>query len=591
MGDDNRIFRDFFDALAPLKAVMDAAVQKRPSFVENKPTVSGGAFADIEKQMIAKGNANGSCDVGVSEIQNRVVPKLGQPRITLTIHSCEHPKQGKKDKKSRQLPPPQLPKLTKEHLKGFTSRMARELYEAEGLLAKVDAAPPKPQIVNYTDNGFANFRRVVAAVSNSSPSIERRPHAISQAVAAMIESDISTGAKKLAAQDEPDEYGFIVGLDFGTSSVKMAARQPYQANDPVKARPVPTELQSFKHPYLWQTVVWFAPTSQSFSLFPKMGAIAIDGFKTGIIGGHEGTRAIAGLPVTRAEAAVAFLALQLAQFFGWYHRESPLGAVGTERFMSINIGIPVAACDAKKSYSVYSRIVAAAYTALPFADELDLEMVRDIYHNTADELPAGFQLVPELTAAIAGFAFEPTTQMGSHLIVDVGASTLDIAAFNLVEKERISVFAAAVELLGAAALDVARIQEISDTDFVSACSHEFNTVFGDARSTKRASDGFHPALRRRPVQLVVTGGGCKTAVHEEFIESLTIERALGKGDIIQLQPPRELVELSCDRSRLLLAYGLTRDLPELLDLRLPSEIPDLAARTDDGPVFISKDMT
>jgi hypothetical protein len=589
MGHNNKKSGGFFDALAPLKAMMDATVKGKPSPVDHKPAASGGAFADMEKQMIAKGVANGANGAGPRA--NVDVAKFNPPSPALSDHSRHHPKHKKSGKKNAQLPTPPLNKSKKLVLKGITDSMARAIYAAKGLSFTVSRAAPKPQLPNNADDRVANFHKVIGAVSNSSPNIEPRPAAIAKADADLIENDIRTGSRALAAQDAPDEFGFIVGMDFGTSSVKMAARQPYRANDPVKARSVPTELQSFAHPYLWQTVLWFVPASQSFSLFPKDGAIAIDGFKTGIIGGREGARAVADLPVTRAEAAVAFLSLQLAQFFGWYHREHPLGAVGAERFMSINIGIPVAACDAKRSYSVFSRIVAAANTALPFAEELDLEMVRDIYHNTADDLPAGFQLVPELTAAIAGFAFEPTTQMGSHLIVDVGASTLDIAAFNLVEKERISVFAAAVELLGAAALNVAQTKGISADDFASACSHEFNTVFGHARSTKRASDGFHPARRRRPVQLVVTGGGCKTAVHESFIESLTIERSLGEGNIIQLQPPKELVELSCDRSRLLLAYGLTRDLPELLDLRLPSEIPDLAAKTSDGPVYISKDMT
>lgn len=589
MGRDNKKSGGFFDALAPLKALMDATVKNKPAPVEQKPATSGGAFADMERQIIAKGMAIGANDAGSSA--NVQVPKFSPPSTAFNNHSRNHPKQKKSGKKNAQLPAPPVKKSEKEVLKGITKRMAQAVYAAHGLDLTVPRAAPKPQLPNTTDDLDANFRRVISAVSNSSPNIEPRPAAISKVDAETIANDIRMGSRALAAQDAPDEFGFIVGMDFGTSSVKMAARQPYEANDPVKARPAPTALQSFAHPYLWQTVIWFVPANQSFSLFPKAGAIAIDGFKTGIIGGNEGTRVIKDLSVTRAEAAVAFLALQLAQFFGWYHRESPLGTVGAERFMTINIGIPVAACDAKRSYSVFSRIVAAAYTALPSAEELDLDLVRDIYNKTPDKLPAGFELVPELTAAIAGFAFEPTTQMGSHLIIDVGASTLDIAAFNLVEKERISVFAAAVELLGAAALDVAQTEGISDEDFASACSHEFNRVFGDARSAKRASDGFHPGRRRRSVQLVVTGGGCRTSVHENFIGSLTIERALGDGEIIQLQPPKELVERACDRSRLLLAYGLTRDLPELLELRLPSEIPDLAPRTDAGPVFISKDMT
>src|SRR3546814_1753842 len=81
------------------------------------------------------------------------------------------------------------------------------------------------------------------------------------------------------------------------------------------------------------------------------------------------------------------------------------------------------------------------------------------------------------------------------MLVDVGSSTLDIVAFNLVGRERVAVFSAAVELLGAAALDSALSRQLSAGDFKRACDHEFEEVFGRARSPERAQDGFHAAYR------------------------------------------------------------------------------------------------
>ena len=44
-----------------------------------------------------------------------------------------------------------------------------------------------------------------------------------------------------------------------------------------------------------------------------------------------------------------------------------------------------------------------------------------------------------------------------------------------------------------------------------------------------------------------------------------------------------------DPSRLLLAYGLTRDIPELLELKLPSQVPDIQPRQGPSQPYISKD--
>jgi hypothetical protein len=64
-------------------------------------------------------------------------------------------------------------------------------------------------------------------------------------------------------------------------------------------------------------------------------------------------------------------------------------------------------------------------------------------------------------------------------------------------------------------------------------------------------------------------------VHDKFIAEMPKERVLGEFPVLEPQPPSEITQESCDKARLLLAYGLTRDVQELLALRLPSEIDDL----------------
>lgn len=383
--------------------------------------------------------------------------------------------------------------------------------------------------------------------------------------------------------------GYTIGFDLGTSSVKCAYRQPYMAGDPVRSITVPSELQSFAHPCLWQTVVWFHPDSKQFSLVPNEGSIAVEGFKSGLIRGDGRAWADDGVHVSKAEAMTAFVALMVAYLLGNYDLSRPLGMKAPDHYLSINIGIPVAACDDQATNDTYAKILGAARDLSAIADKLTLDDVRSSYSNARAHKPAGFELVPELAAAIAAYAADPTAPDGAHILVDVGASTLDIVAFNLINRAQISVFTASVELLGAGALDQAREAGVSDDDFKRACDDAFEHVYGGARHSRRAPMLFHPVHRKRHVQLVKTGGGCHTPVHEKFIAEMNKPAVLGDVPVIKPEPPAGVTDADCDMTRLLLAYGLTRDLPELLALRLPSQIDDLPPRDDGGPPPITKD--
>jgi hypothetical protein len=445
-------------------------------------------------------------------------------------------------------------------------------------------------LVDAANKRRERCRQIRDAVGQCSPTIEPRPHAVSSQSQTDIVRAIKRGAKIFAATPDRDENGYIVGFDFGTSSLKLAVRQPYRAGANVAAMPVPAELRSGGHAYLWQTVLWFDPHQQRFSLIPGPGMEALEGFKTGIIGGHGGQRVRDDLPVTRSEAAIAFVALQLAHFFGWYAEERPLKEAGADHFLSINIGIPVATQDDKRTFTTFRRVVAAARNLIGEADNLTLSRVREAHQRSGDILPHGWEIIPELTAAIAGYAAEVTSQEGAHVLIDVGASTLDIVAFNLVHRKLIAVISAGVELLGAASLEVASSLGFEKDEFRAACDQQFGQVFGDACRPSRGSNGFSPEARRREVQLITTGGGCASPLHTEFIDSKNVPAVLGSFPAVRPEPPSSCAPLDCERSRLLLAYGLTRDVQELLDLKLPSQVPDIPSRPAPDLTFISKDM-
>lgn len=436
------------------------------------------------------------------------------------------------------------------------------------------------------------FDHIRDVVKRSTPAIEARPNSVRSAVSREISDHIAIGSRLLAERPERDEGGYLVGFDFGTSSLKVVFHQPYAADDPVAAMEVPKELRSRDHPYLWQTVIWFDPDSQEFSLVPSNNAAPLDGFKTGIIAGYDGEFIRPEVPVTRADAAIAFIALHMAYLTGWYAETRPLGPAGGSHFLSFNFGIPTAAHDDVASFAIFRRILSAARAVAADCTKLSLEKVRQAYRASSGELPRGYIVVPELCAALAGYAKLPTSYRRSHVLVDVGASTLDIVAFNLNDDEEginIAAFSAGVELLGAAALDTAREAEIDDKVFRSACDHQFNLVYKRACLPTVAPGCFRPSLRREPVQLVTTGGGCATEVHAAFVDSMP-GRILGDRKIYRPKPPKHMTRKRCDSGRLLLAYGLAQDEPDILRIKLPSQIEPLPLADDGFPSMIGKDQ-
>lgn len=574
---------DATSALMDLRAAL-AGSQARVPGAARQPKRPSGDFSEIELQMRAK--QAGARQSEPARSAPSPTPAPGDRVKPATKPFAKTPKT--KGKPARPQPKPKGPKKIILKAPGLKAAYQAILAAERAAAAK----PPAPPLAKPAVSGKEIFKKVIEAVRDTTPMIEPRALSIAPQGRDAIDSAIAAGAAHLAQDRPPDlDDGFIVGFDFGTSSIKLAVSQPYHADNPTRAMPAPEDLRSFEHPYLWQTALWLDPKDGLFSLYPVADAIALEGFKTGIIGAHGSALVRPDVSVTRVEAAAAFLALHFAHFFGWYRCAQPLGPAGAEQFMAVNIGIPVAAHDDARSFSIFKRIVAAAYALAPFASRLTPELVRQTHARSADQLPQGFYLVPELTAAIAGYAFAPTSQPGSHMLVDVGASTLDIVAFNLVGRERIAVFSAAVELLGAAALDSALACHISAKDFKRACDHEFEEVYGRARSPERARDGFHAAFRRKPVQLLVTGGGCKTKIHDRFIAEMSTEKVLGANAMIAPLPPEALTDMPCDRSRLLLAYGLSRDLPDLPEIRLPSQVPSITPLARMEPSFVGPEMT
>lgn len=622
MGKKGQSFGSFADAAEALKAIKGrfGAAQQRESLPRERPGTSHLAgFADVEAAMLKKAaeqaaTASPSAKRQEFEVQktargrSRVVPVQNPVPQTDQIKAGLLPKRPIEERKAsaplrtvgKELPLvassspeaeatkakkttrgrvrlPHLPNL----VLGKAKRATNPIPVKSDVVAKPSPPLPPPPTTKQL------LERIRVLFDEAPPPIEARPQRTLPWVRGSVEEYLALGADIIKTSPAPVDGGYIIGCDFGTSSLKLAVRQPYRAGNPTAARPAPNLLQSNRHPYLWQSVLWYSPEADEFSLLPGKGKVALEGFKAGILAGGGGKPILPSLTITRNEAAAAFLALQLAHCLGWYGKTLPLGPDAARNFLSVNIGIPVAAQDDTNTARDFRHIVSAARSLMPHATCLTHANVRKCYQASTYDLPAGFYLVPELTAAITGYANGPFAKDGSHILIDVGASTLDVVAFNLVDRERVAAFAADVQLLGAAALDAARNDSFPDALFKQACFHQYTQVLKHARHPNVAPRNFDATLRRNPVQLITIGGGCKTTVHKEFISG--VHPTLGDLKLVNPSPPAQMTSLKCDASRLLLAYGLTADFPEQLELRRPSETPLIDVQRNASVSFVSKD--
>ncbi len=610
-------FADAAEALKKLKGTPGAAQQRHRAPPAKLDLSHSNGFADVEAAMMKKAEEQAESAPSKAKRQEFEVQPTGRGRSKVVpvetpaplphqIKAGLLPKRPLEERKkpepsppivkqnpSAASPPPKVEaakgkkagngKVRLPLLPNLVVAKPKPIAQPVAITPAVPAAPPPPPPPTTKQL----LERIRVLFGEAPPPIEARPQRALPWVRTGVEECIALGSEIIRARPEPDHSGYIIGCDFGTSSIKLAVRQPYRAGNPTAARPAPNLLQSNRHPYLWQSVIWFSPDTEEFSLLPGKGKVALEGFKAGILAGGGGKRILPDLAVTRNEAAAAFLALQLAHCLGWYGKTLPLGGDAARNFLAINIGIPVAAHDDTKTYRDFRHIVSAARALMPHATCLTHSKVRECYQASTHDLPAGFDLVPELTAAISGYANEPFARDGAHILIDVGASTLDVVAFNLVNRERVAAFAAEVNLLGAAALEAARGDGFPDDLFRRACIEQYDQVFNYARHSRVAPRNFDATLRRNPVQLMAIGGGCKTAVHKEFIAR--VHPTLGDLKLMHPSPPAQMTSIKCDASRLLLAYGLTSDIPEQLELRRPSEIPLINDQQSAPISFISKD--
>ncbi len=420
-----------------------------------------------------------------------------------------------------------------------------------------------------------------------------------------------------------------VGLDFGTAFTKAVVG----VGDDSYAVPLRRErsgIEAYLLPGLLRRTA-----AGTFELAESKGDEGVlENLKLGLIEHPREPKAIA--------AAAGFLALVL-QRVRLELMQSQAEIYGRNRLdWHLNVGVPAESYDNRPLVDAFAAVAWAAWTLSVSTNRIDparaLVCAKDAlsphsdaarYTSVADRLlhRDQVQVVPEVVAETASYARSPLRNDGLHLLVDVGAGTLDVNAFNLFDRrgdDRHVLFLPKVQPLGSSFLGRYRIERLRERgvalDGVAALlGDEFGTwlareelesrlglpggtvarlegpfldrvgrVLWDEVFLKvRNDDGRELHDWRQPVPTFLAGGGSWDAAYRERIGKLSWDmQCNGQGGLALRALPMpdrfghtEILEGQFHR--LAVAYGLAQDPLNLGDFIPHGHLPPVARRREE----------
>lgn len=135
-------------------------------------------------------------------------------------------------------------------------------------------------------------------------------------------------------------------------------------------------------------------------------------------------------------AAATYLALVLSHCRSWVEKSTPFS--GHSINWLLNVGLPAESYDDKKLTGLYQKLMQVAW-ALSYSKDINLNVAKQLWlgdilaivpkHAYLPNSHLG--LFPEFIAQIVGYVQSPSRRKYSHLLVDIGAGTLDVVFFTV----------------------------------------------------------------------------------------------------------------------------------------------------------------
>lgn len=443
------------------------------------------------------------------------------------------------------------------------------------------------------------------------------------------------------------ERDIIIGLDFGTACTKTVI------GDDVLGKTYAVSFGKLAyegHPYLIATRI-FVDSDGRLDL--RAGEIALDDLKYKLLSNQNELIPInrqSELEMTAFEICVGYIGLVLREIINWFlsihgdsYRKSHL-------VWQLNIGMPSRSYDDHDLCKMFQRLALAGWRAAVASGPITVESVRTAIGQNTETIknakidktldsdakwlhPEDVSAVPEVIAEVLGYARSNLRREGTHLLVDVGAGTVDIATFILRSKDdadHFSLLTTEVENLGAFSLhrqrvvdimdyvetEISKIQDVADgiapiPDIVDYQPINIEALHKIDNAFRKKCEGLigkvihvtrirrYPGARvwKEGLPVILCGGGSRIQLYQEAIKTAEQTSNIPIFDSLELPVPDGLdaEELTPDEyCRIAVAYGLATRQDRIGKITPPSAIKDIerpVANENWRDRYVGKEMT
>lgn len=394
------------------------------------------------------------------------------------------------------------------------------------------------------------------------------------------------------------EVYVVIGLDFGTSCTKVVIGTPYEQE---RAFLVPFKgIAHNSNSYLLPTHIsieqghYYLPKTAERGQFADLKLKLIKTFAS---------------PDDECylEHAVAYLSLVFRYARTWF-LESYKTVFGERKVVWLaNVGVPSATFECDDLTEIYRKAVLTAWLVSVQEGDVTRKLVSEVTESLhsgkqSADLSLDLEVFPEVAAEVAGYARSEHRREGLHLMVDVGAGTMDVCGFILHRDngvDKYPLLSSSVKLLGALQLDRTRRDAVATavsnchqelmSDGISPICNDLGAYIPDIDSIgnqiKTAQNGFSKACKIHVRSVVkhlrqsmdphadawdngmpifLCGGGSAISLYKELVDDLSDwlrknTTARGVARHIPLEKPEKLegdinVE---DFHRFAVAWGLS----------------------------------
>lgn len=448
-----------------------------------------------------------------------------------------------------------------------------------------------------------------------------------------------------------DPIDVVIGFDLGTSCTKVVLQSPYFGGSPAYLVPF-GEYSHPASPYLLPTNVSVKPNGV-FDLDNGGAELVCREIKLKLLNGDPGqtfknSMGSKQLSIGSFEFAVAYMALVLRLARQWFIENKKDLFGGYRVRWHLNVGIPSAGYDDDEKRALFADVARKAWVASTIEAGISIDAAMTIARSKTepdalfDIHPDDINVIPEVAAEVVGYAKSHFRNSGLHVLIDIGASTLDVAGFNLQDKEgedRYNILSTKLEWLGAYVCHIARVNAVREFlwasldhvaggyDLIEALPASLQDYrdelhrleFSDERKINK---GFYEQCKRTISSVLVSlkrdrdpladewsaglpvfvcGGGSSLEIYRTVLKDLDgfWKTSMNtKGFRIQNLPTPENLEADGvqeeEYHRFAVAYGLSYPEHDIGEIVPPTAIPDMERKPRsskyDGCEYIGKEM-